>query len=91
MLVVATISACGFDTAESVTVPEAEPYRLDNGDRLRITVFGQDTMSGEYVVDGSGFISLPLLEQVEARVRTSTAPTTGYWPVPAANSCSTTT
>jgi polysaccharide export outer membrane protein len=70
-LVVATISACGFNTAETVTVPEAEPYRLDNGDRLRIAVFGQDTMAGEYVVDGSGFISLPLLEQVEARGRTA--------------------
>jgi polysaccharide biosynthesis/export protein len=71
LVVAAAISACGFDTAETVTVPEAEPYRLDNGDRLRITVFGQDTVSGEYVVDGGGFISLPLLEQVEARGRTA--------------------
>lgn len=69
--VLATVAACAPDIAETVTVPEAEPYRLDNGDRLRITVFGQDTVSGEYVVDGSGFISLPLLEQVEARGRTA--------------------
>jgi hypothetical protein len=30
-LLVATVYACGFDTAETVTVPAVEPYRLDNG------------------------------------------------------------
>jgi polysaccharide export outer membrane protein len=70
LLVLLTISACGTNLAETVNVPEGEPYRLDNGDQLRITVFGQDTMTGEYTVDGSGFISMPLLAQVEARGRT---------------------
>ena len=57
--------------AETVTIPEAEPYRLDSGDQMRITVFGQEEMTGEYVIDGSGFISLPLIAQVEARGRTA--------------------
>jgi polysaccharide biosynthesis/export protein len=72
MLLFLAVAACGGpDVAETVTIPEAEPYRLDSGDRLRITVFGQEEMTGEYVVDGSGFISLPLIAQVEARRRTA--------------------
>jgi polysaccharide export outer membrane protein len=65
------IAGCGTQLAEPVTVAAAEPYRLDNGDQLRITVFGQETMSGEFIVDGSGHISMPLIEQVEARGRTA--------------------
>jgi len=72
VLVVAVLAGCGGpNVAQTVEVPPAEPYRLDNGDQLRITVFGQEAMTGEYVVDGSGFISMPLLSQVEARGRTA--------------------
>jgi protein involved in polysaccharide export with SLBB domain len=67
VLLLSFLSACGnANVAETVTVPDAEPYRLDNGDKLRITVFGQEAMTGEYVVDGSGSISMPLLAQVKA-------------------------
>jgi polysaccharide export outer membrane protein len=67
VLLLGLISACSnTNVAETVTVPDAEPYRLDNGDKLRITVFGQEAMTGEYVVDGSGSISMPLLAQVKA-------------------------
>ncbi len=41
-------------------------YRTGSGDNLRITVFGQEDLSGEYLVDGSGFISLPLIGEVKA-------------------------
>lgn len=41
-------------------------YTLGTGDRLRINVFGQPELSGEFVVDGTGAISLPLIGQVEA-------------------------
>lgn len=69
----ALLSACGGpDVAQTVTLPDPEPYRLDNGDQLRVTVFGQDTLTGEYTVDGAGSISMPLLGQVQARG--STAP-----------------
>ena len=45
-------------------------YRLDSGDRLRVTVFGQPDMSGEFNVDGSGLVTLPLIEPVRARGQT---------------------
>lgn len=41
-------------------------YALGNGDQLRITVFGQPDLSGQFEVDGTGSISMPLIGQVEA-------------------------
>ena len=41
-------------------------YTLGTGDQLRVTVFGQPDLSGQFEVDGSGSISLPLVGQVEA-------------------------
>lgn len=41
-------------------------YRLGPGDRLRIVVFGQKDMTGEYAVDGSGLLSFPLIGQLKA-------------------------
>lgn len=45
---------------------EVSEYRLGSGDRLRVIVFGEDTLSGEYTVDGSGAVSLPLIGEVRA-------------------------
>lgn len=41
-------------------------YRLGTSDELRVTVFGEAELSGEYVVDGSGRVSLPLIGSIEA-------------------------
>jgi polysaccharide export outer membrane protein len=43
------------------------PYTLDSGDKLRIVVFGQDTLSNNYTVDAAGQVTLPLVGAVEAR------------------------
>ena len=42
------------------------PYTLASGDRLRIIVFGQDSLSNSYSVDGSGNIAMPLIGSVHA-------------------------
>lgn len=47
-----------------------QPYRLDAGDRLRITVFEQDGLTGVYAVDQAGYIAFPLIGAVAARGRT---------------------
>lgn len=39
-------------------------YTLGSGDRLKITVFGEDDLSGEFQVDGSGYISFPLIGEI---------------------------
>lgn len=53
---------------ESVTekagTPVGAEYRLGAGDKVRVTVYNEDTMSGEYEVDGSGTLSLQLIGSV---------------------------
>jgi polysaccharide export outer membrane protein len=39
----------------------SEPYRVGSGDRLRIIVYGQDSLSNSYSVDATGQISMPLI------------------------------
>src|SRR5882672_5306239 len=50
-----------------VEVIELPPYRLDAGDKLRIVVFGQDTLSNTYTVDAAGVVTMPLIGVVRAR------------------------
>jgi len=47
-----------------------QPYTLDSGDRLRVTVFEQEGMTNTYTVDQAGYISFPLIGQVAARGKT---------------------
>ena len=42
------------------------PMRLQAGDKLKITVFGEDKLTGEYEVDPGGAVSLPLAGTVQA-------------------------
>ena len=67
------ISACQSTPAASVGAePEAMAertvgeYRLGSADQLRVTVFGEPELSGEYVLDGTGTVSLPLIGEVPA-------------------------
>jgi polysaccharide export outer membrane protein len=52
--------------AELFDLSATAPYRLASGDRLRIIVFGQDTLTNSYAVDGAGRISMPLIGMVDA-------------------------
>jgi polysaccharide biosynthesis/export protein len=50
---------------------EDGPYLLDSGDRLRVFVYGQPSLSRIYTVDHDGHISVPLIGQVHARGKTT--------------------
>jgi protein involved in polysaccharide export with SLBB domain len=41
-------------------------YRLTVGDHLRVTVYGHEDLSGEFDIDGTGNLSLPLIGDVRA-------------------------
>ncbi|WP_254605097.1 polysaccharide biosynthesis/export family protein [Sphingomonas bacterium] len=47
-------------------------YALSGGDRVRVVVFGDASLGGEFTISGSGFISLPLIGEVDVRGLTST-------------------
>ena len=41
-------------------------YQLGPGDKIRVSVFGETDLSGEYQVDGSGLVRLPLIGTMRA-------------------------
>lgn len=47
------------------------PYHLDSGDRVRITVFEETSLTNSYAVDQAGFLSVPLVGQLPARGQTT--------------------
>ncbi len=47
--------------SEMLAASPDTPYAVGSGDRLRIIVFGQDSLSNSYSVDATGHISLPLI------------------------------
>lgn len=82
LLVLATVLAtagCAGGAAREVApvaVADADlptyAYALSGGDRVRVVVFGNATLGGEFTIGGSGFISLPLIGEVDVRGLTST-------------------
>ena len=46
-------------------------YVLGPGDKMRLIVFGETDLSGDFTIDGSGFVRLPLIGQVRAAGYTS--------------------
>ncbi len=66
------LAGCAAPSYSGVFAVNADaPYRLGSGDRLRIIVFGQDSLSNSYAVDGSGNIAMPLIGIVQARGQTT--------------------
>jgi polysaccharide export outer membrane protein len=63
------VQAAGYD-GQAVAEPGG-PYVLDTGDRLRVFVYGQPNLSRAYTVDQSGQITVPLINEVTARGRTT--------------------
>lgn len=45
-------------------------YVLGPGDKIRVTVFGQEDLSGEFEVDAAGSVALPLIQAVPAQGKT---------------------
>ena len=43
-----------------------EDYRLGAGDRVRVTVFGEPSLTGEFQVSSAGRISMPLVGDLDA-------------------------
>ncbi|OLP59922.1 sugar ABC transporter substrate-binding protein [Xaviernesmea oryzae] len=71
-LVCLALSACTSYAPPPQAFHDAiiQPYRVDSGDRLRITVFEQAGLTGTYSVDQAGYITFPLVGAVPARGHT---------------------
>lgn len=47
-----------------------QPYMIGAGDRVRVTVFEQESLTNTYSVDQSGYLAFPLVGAIPARGRT---------------------
>lgn len=60
-----------YGVSPSNAQPANYDYVLGPGDKIRLTVFGETDLSGEFTIDGSGFARLPLIGQLRAAGYTS--------------------
>lgn len=53
--------------SDAVAVVRAIPeYRMGSGDKIRVITFGEEALTGEFSIGGSGMVSLPLIGEVRA-------------------------
>lgn len=84
LIILGLICACASDNAQAPqpeTTTASAPnnpisaatsdYVLGPGDRLKITVFGQQELSGEFLVSSGGTIDLPLIGETQASGRSA--------------------
>ena len=64
------VASSGSSTPQPSTARSAKPqtsaYQLGPGDQLRVIVFGEEDLSGEFQVDDTGAVSIPLVGEVSA-------------------------
>lgn len=68
-LLLMLLAACSLN---SIDLPPAPPaanaaYRLDAGDKVALTVFGQTDLTGQYDVGADGALMLPLIGKLPVR------------------------
>ncbi len=68
-----SVNALGTEMApaQPLVAAQAEQYRLGVADKVRVLVYDEPTLSGEFVVNSDGNLSLPLIGDVKAQGRTA--------------------
>ncbi|MFC4255570.1 polysaccharide export protein [Altererythrobacter xixiisoli] len=74
-----TTAACAsFDTSSVVSTGEryeaftgVETYHLGAGDELGIIVYNEEALSGTFIVGADGYVSLPLIGNIQATGKTT--------------------
>ena len=63
--------ACAGDGEEApapgTRVASVDDYRLGPEDKLKVSVFGEQDLSGEFVVDSSGVLATPFVGQMDVK------------------------
>lgn len=71
-LLVAVLSGCAMNKVAAYKVDTPHEYTLDTGDVVRVTVYGDTTLTNTYTVTDKGTISFPLAGAVNVRGHTIT-------------------
>ena len=67
-LACAALVLCGQGARAAMPPPAygGADYRLGTGDKIRVTVYNETDLSGEFQVDATGFVRLPLVGEIRA-------------------------
>lgn len=70
-VLLAPLAGCASSNLAPLSVGEAngqvgEGYAVATGDRLKVTVFDEPNLTGEYVIGASGELALPLINPIPA-------------------------
>lgn len=78
-LALTAVTLCGAGAAAQAQVAEAPAavplaatasvgyeYKLGSGDKIRLIIFGEPDLSGEFTISGDGVVALPLIREVKA-------------------------
>lgn len=66
----ASASAPPLAASEYAQVGQDIEYRLSAGDKVRVVVFGEDTLTGDYVISSGGNLTFPLIGVIKATDQT---------------------
>jgi polysaccharide export outer membrane protein len=58
------------DPTDAAAARVVQEYQLDAGDKVKLTVYNEPTLSGEFTVSSDGKVALPLIGEVPARGQT---------------------
>ncbi len=61
-----TLGPASLEDQQSRAQAATTTPRLQAGEKIRINVFGEASLSGDYEIDQSGFVSLPLAGTIKA-------------------------
>ncbi len=63
----ASSSSDGSGPTSAKTEAGVEDYRLGPEDKVKVTVFGETDLSGEFLVDSSGVLAVPFVGQITVK------------------------
>jgi polysaccharide export outer membrane protein len=66
LLALLSLSACAPGHGLKPLPPASRDYRLGPGDGVRLIVYGEDSLTGQFQVGADGAIAVPLLGEVHA-------------------------
>jgi protein involved in polysaccharide export with SLBB domain len=64
MIVASLLGLATSAVAQDADRFEALRYELGSGDEIRVIVYGEEDLSGEFELDGSGIVAMPLIGPV---------------------------
>lgn len=76
LAVLINLGGCASGAAETVSTTAAIPaakdteYRLAPGDKIRVIVYGEETLTGDYVISSGGNLTFPLIGTIKATDKT---------------------